>query len=134
MANVMGRKCMRTRPMRALSGAAKFVEGRGGVGSKMFAAADMGVPMYAGIKYFDPESEAMARALGYDSKYVADVSPTPGLYVPEARIQPPLFNTVPGLVNERRMRDWLAQNRDAMIQAQTDARTVETQAALDRRY
>lgn len=123
-----------SRPMQALSNTAKFVEGRGGVGSKMFAVADAGVPMYAGIKYFDPESEAMARALGYDSQYVANVSPTPGMYVPAARMQSPLVNTIPSMVNERRMRDWIAQNQGSIVQEQTDARTQQVADQLSRRY
>lgn len=122
-----------TRPMRALSRASTFVEGGGGRASKAFMVADAAVPMYAGIRDFDPQSEAMARALGYDSQFVADVSTTPGSFVPAARIQPPLYNTVPGMVNERRMRKWVDQyGRD--VQALTDAQTAASKDLLSRRY
>ena len=119
--------------MRALDAAGKFVEGAGGRASKAFMVADAAVPMYAGIKYFDPASEAMYRALGYDSQYAANVSTTPGSFVPAARIQPPLVNTVPGLVNERRMRRWVDQyGRD--MQAMTAADTAASRELLSRRY
>lgn len=129
-----GHQFMRNRPMTALSRAAKFVEGRGGLGSKAFMAADAGVPMYAGIKLFDPEAEALARAQGYDSRYVADVSPTPGLFMPAARLQYPLIDAVPGMVNERRMRQWIEQNRDALIQEQTAQQTAAIKELQSRRY
>lgn len=122
-----------TRPVQALSRLGNFVEGGGGRASKAFMVADAAVPMYVGIKYFDPQSEAMARALGYDSQFVADVSTTPGSFVPAARIQPPLYNTVPGMVNERRMRKWVDQyGRD--VQALTDAQTAASKDLLSRRY
>ena len=122
-----------TRPVQALSRLGNFVEGGGGRASKAFMVADAAVPMYAGIKYFDPQFEATARALGYDSQFVADVSTTPGSFVPAARIQPPLHNTVPGMVNERRMRKWVDQyGRD--IQALTDEQTAASRKLLSRRY
>lgn len=132
-----------TRPVQALSRLGNFVEGGGGRASKAFMAGDAAAGAYfgmpsalgytQGIRDFDPQSEAMARALGYDSQFVADVSTTPGSFVPAARIQPPLYNTIPGMVNERRMRKWVDQyGRD--IQALTDAQTAASKDLLSRRY
>ena len=132
-----------TRPVQALSRVGNFVEGGGGRASKAFMAGDAAVGAYfgmpsalgytQGIRDFNPEAEAVASALGYDSQFAADVSTTPGSFVPAARIQPPLYNTVPGIVNERRMRRWVDQyGRD--MQAMTAADTAASRELLSRRY
>lgn len=132
-----------TRPVQALSRVGNFVEGGGGRASKAFMAGDAAVGAYfgmpsalgytQGIHNFDPQSEALGRALGYDSQFAANVSTTPGSFVPAARIQPPLVNTVPGLVNERRMRRWVDQyGRD--MQAMTAEDTAASRELLSRRY
>ena len=56
------------------------------------------------------------------------------MFMPAARLQSPLIDAVPGLVNERRMRQWIEQNRDALIQEQTAQQTAAIKELQSRRY